>query len=222
MKTSCGSFPAGRWAYVGRKLRSVEPIYSPLKRIVLPRQARGEHRESTQKRLRFSQVDAAFTTLRAQGGFLVSARYDAAARNVSSASVVSEAGRRLTLENPWAAADRQPRQRHQHQQQEQQQQQEQEAAEVEADMGHAAAGVKLCVRNVTAGAGAAAAAGKDFVPLASAPGGKGYLRFATVRGGRYELEPCPGGATTRSTSSTNAAGIAGIATAAAAAAPVAE
>jgi hypothetical protein len=130
---------------------------------------------------------------------------------VSSASVVSEAGRRLTLENPWAAADRQPPQQEQVRQQD----------EADVGRGYAAAGAKLCVRNVTAGAGAAAA-GKDFVPLASAPGGKGYLRFATVRGGRYELEPCPGGATTRPRySSTNAAGIA-TAAAAAAAAPVAE
>ena len=122
--------------------------------------------------------------------------------------MVSEAGRRLTLENPWAAADRQPPQQEQVWQQD----------EADVGRGHAAAGAKLCVRNVTAGAGAAAA-GKDFVPLASAPGGKGYLRFPTVRGGRYELEPCPGGATTRP-SSTNAAGIA--TAAAAAAAPVAE
>ena len=50
-----------------------------------------------------SSADAAFTTLRAQGAFLVSARYEAAARNVTAARVVSEAGRRLTMENPWAA-----------------------------------------------------------------------------------------------------------------------
>ena len=47
-------------------------------------------------------ADAAFTTLRAMGAFLVSARYTAVGKMVSGARVVSEVGRRLTLENPWA------------------------------------------------------------------------------------------------------------------------
>jgi hypothetical protein len=46
--------------------------------------------------------DARFTTLRASGAFLVSASYAAATRNVTSATVVSEKGRWLTLQNPWA------------------------------------------------------------------------------------------------------------------------
>ena len=93
-----------------------------------------------------SSADAAFTTLRLSGGFLVSARYDAATRNVTSARVVSDAGRRLTVENPWGG-------------------------------GHA-----LCVRNVSAGAAG------EMLPTTSVSGG--HVRVQTIRGGRYELEPC--------------------------------